>query len=394
MTGSKLKTVLVVFGTRPEAIKLAPIILSLRASGKFRVLACVFRQHGAMLDQALSAFGLKPDFDLKISLNDREFFGAGILRKGWSGIKSAWGLLSFVRIIRREKLDFLMVQGDTFTAFLAALIGFYLKIKIVHIEAGLRTWDKSNPFPEEAHRRLIAPLADLHFASTEDAKKNLLKENIPESRIFVTGNTALDAVRLVSAGKDFGVKWADYFKEKYGVDFLGSKKIILVTAHRRENFGEGLRNICEALLEISKKRPDVLFVYPVHPNPNVRKTVFGMLRGVPGILLTEPLDYEPFLFLMNKAFIILSDSGGIQEEISLMGKPILVLRKTTERPEAVAAGNALLVGAEKDAIVRETFRLLNESAHYASMAKKHGAFGDGFAAEKITEALNNFPLSG
>lgn len=394
MSDSAAKKVLVVFGTRPEAIKLAPVILALRASGKFRVLACAFRQHGAMLVQAFSAFGLKPDFDLKISLNDREFFGAGILRKGWSGIKSAWGLLSFVRIIRKEKPDFLAVQGDTFTAFLAALIGFYLKVKIIHIEAGLRTWDKSDPFPEEAHRRLIAPLADIHFASTEDAKNNLLKENIPKNRIFVTGNTALDAVRLVSAGKDFDAKWAQYFGEKYGLDFSGEKKIILVTAHRRENFGEGLKNICEALLDISKKRPDILFVYPVHPNPNVHNMVFGMLRGVPGILLTEPLDYEPFLFLMGKAFAILSDSGGIQEEISLMGKPILVLRKTTERPEAVAAGNAMLVGAEKGAIVRETLRLLDEPVHYASMAKKHGAFGDGFAAEKITIALNNFPLSG
>lgn len=394
MNASGQKTILVVFGTRPEAIKLAPVLLALRSSGKFRVFACAFRQHGVMLDQALSAFGLKPDFDLRISLNDREFFGAGILRKGWSGIKSAWGLLFFVRIIRKEKPDFLAVQGDTFTAFLAALIGFYLKVRIVHIEAGLRTWDKSNPFPEEVHRRLIAPLADLHFASTGEARENLLKENIPESRILVTGNTALDAVRLVSAGKGFDAKWARYFGEKYGMDFSGRKKIILVTAHRRENFGEGIKNICEALLEISKKRPDILVVYPVHPNPNVREAVFGMLRGVPGILLTEPLDYEPFLFLMGKAFAILSDSGGIQEEISLIGKPILVLRKTTERPEAVAAGNAMLVGAEKNAIVRETFRLLDEPAHYASMAKKHNAFGDGFAAEKITEALNNFPLSG
>ena len=212
-------------------------------------------------------------------------------------------------------------------------------------------------------------MVDIHFASTEDAKKNLLKENIPESWIFVTGNTALDAVRLVSAGKDFGAKWENYFNEKYGMEFSGEKKIILVTAHRRENFEEGLKNICEALIEISKKRPDILFVYPVHPNPNVRETVFKMLRGAPGILLTEPLDYKPFLFLMGKAHIILSDSGGIQEEVSLMGKPILVLRKTTERPEAVAYRKRHACRRRKSAIIRETFWLLDEPAHYASMAK-------------------------
>ena len=362
--------VMTVFGTRPEAIKLAPVIKELeRRPGRFISKVCVTAQHREMLDPFLKIFDIKPDYDLNVMKPNQSLFDVTI------------AVLSKLEpILRKEDPDIVLVQGDTTTAFVAALAAFYFKIKIGHVEAGLRTADKYNPFPEEINRRLISHLADLHFAPTERARANLLAEGIPDEHIFVTGNTVVDALSMIperTKGQALLPK----------LPLHPGRKVILVTAHRRENFGQGLANICQALKRIVEQAPDVEVVYPVHLNPNVRFTVEHTLKGVERIHLVQPLDYVAFVHLMSGAYLILTDSGGIQEEAPSLGKPVLVMRRTTERPEAIEAGAAKLVGTDPDVIAQETLRLLEDKEAYARMSFVSNPFGDGHAAEHIVDVL-------
>jgi len=362
--------VLTVLGTRPEAIKLAPVIKELeRHSDKFISRVCVTAQHREMLDPFLQLFDIKPDWDLDIMKPNQSLFDVTV------------SVLSKLRpILEQENPDVVLVQGDTTTAFVAALAAFYLKIKIGHVEAGLRTADKYNPFPEEINRRLISHLADVHFAPTDRARKNLLAEGVDESMIFVTGNTVIDALFMI-------LERTNPHDCSPPIPFDPNHKLILVTAHRRESFGEGLISICQALIEIIQRVPNVEVVYPVHLNPNVRSAVKRYLTGVDRIHLIEPLDYVSFVHLMNQAYLILTDSGGIQEEAPSLGKPVLVLRKVSERPEAIEAGAAKLVGTDAKSIVEETLLLLEDEREYSKMANATNPFGDGHAAERIVKII-------
>lgn len=384
-----MKKIMMVFGTRPEAIKLAPIIREIKNNPFLKGVVCVFRQHKEMLDQVLKIFEIKPDYDLKIMLSDKALFGKkiNIFRKIKNLAVSGISFLKFLRILKKEKPDVLMVQGDTSTAFLAAFLAYHFKIKIAHIEAGLRTYNKYSPFPEEINRQLISRLADFHFAPTEQAKNNLLKEGISAEKIFLTGNTAIDALFIIKEKQEkSAAEYENEFLKKYGIDF-NNKKIILVTAHRRESFGEGLKNIFLAIKEIAQKRSDVEIIYPVHLNPNVYHLAQEMLRGVPNIHLIESLEYDNFVFLMNKSCLILTDSGGIQEEAPSLKKPVLVMRETTERQEGIEAGVSKLVGTSPENIINETLLLLESRDAYNSMATGINPYGDGAAAEKIIQAI-------
>jgi len=378
-----MKKIMLIFGTRPEAIKLAPIIQRLKAEGsKFKPIVCVTAQHREMLDQVLNLFEIEPDYDLNIMIDNQDLFDVTV--KALNGLKE---------ILKKEKPDIALVQGDTTTSFVASLAAFYLKIPLGHVEAGLRTYNKYSPFPEEKNRHLTGVLADYHFAPTEWAKNNLLKENAPEDRIWVTGNTVIDALLwVVSRQKSAGGEqyWNRYFKERWGLTLTTNTntcKLILVTGHRRESFGEGFRNICLALKEIAKDRHDIKIVYPVHLNPNVQKPVRDILSDIPNIYLIGPLDYEPFVYLMEKAHLILTDSGGIQEEAPSLGKPVLVMRNVTERPEGIEAGVVKLVGTNEDKIVAETEILLDNKKAYEKMAQASNPYGDGKAAERIVNIL-------
>jgi len=367
-----VKKILTIFGTRPEAIKLAPVIKELeRRNDVFVSKVCVTAQHREMLDPFLQLFGINPDWDLNIMQPNQSLFDV-----------TAKALVKLKEVLEKEKPDLVLVQGDTTTTFTAALAAYYLKIKVGHVEAGLRTLDKYNPFPEELNRRLVGHIADLHFAPTKRAKENLLSEGIPESSIFVTGNTVVDALFMILARTTS----EDYLPKALSQP---DRKLILVTAHRRESFGEGIANICLALKEIVKRVPDVEIVYPVHLNPNVREPVYRMLGGVERVHLIEPLDYIPFVHLMKASYLILTDSGGIQEEAPSLGKPVLVLRNTTERPEAVEAGAAKLVGTDPQRIVVETLRLLQDPSEYSKMANVPNPFGDGRAALRIADILES-----
>ena len=411
------KKILIVFGTRPEAIKLAPVIYELKKRTELKTLVCVFRQHKETLDQVLKTFGIKPDFDLPISISDKDLLGGGvgIFKKVKTLLQSGFGFLRFLRLLKREKPDLFIVQGDTSTVFLGGFLAFMFKVPIAHVEAGLRTYDKYAPFPEEMNRQLLGRLADIHFAPTEEAKKNLLKENVPPEKIYVVGNTEIDALLwILERQKDPKVaeKIEKDLKDNYGLQFDKNKKIILVTAHRRESFGEGLKNICKALKEIAEKRDDVLIVYPAHPNPNVREVVFPMLGGQGNIILTEPISYESFAYLMNKAYLVLTDSGGIQEAAPSLNKPLLVMREKTERQEGVEVGVSKLVGTDKDLIVKSALELLENkeiypvrnrasafggspkdrgaaisNGVYNSMINKENPYGDGTASVKIAKIL-------
>jgi len=378
-----MKKIMLIFGTRPEAIKLAPIIQRLKAEGsKFKPIVCVTAQHREMLDQVLNLFEIEPDYDLNIMIDNQDLFDVTV--KALNGLKE---------ILKKEKPDIALVQGDTTTSFVASLAAFYLKIPVGHVEAGLRTYNKYSPFPEEKNRHLTGVLADYHFAPTEWAKNNLLKENAPEDRIWVTGNTVIDALLwVVSRQKSAGGEqyWNRYFKERWGLTLTTNTntcKLILVTGHRRESFGESFRNICLALKEIAKDRHDIKIVYPVHLNPNVQKPVRDILSDIPNIYLIGPLDYEPFVYLMEKAYLILTDSGGIQEEAPSLGKPVLVMRNVTERPEGIEAGVVKLVGTDKERIVAETEILLDDKKAYEEMARASNPYGDGKAAERIVDIL-------
>ncbi len=362
--------VLTIFGTRPEAIKMAPLISELKKRpDKTEVKVCVTAQHRELLDQVLSLFAIGVDHDLNLMSENQNLFEL-----------SSKLMTNLERVLRKEMPDLCLVQGDTTSAFLAGLAAFYLKVKVGHVEAGLRTYDKFQPFPEEVNRHLISVLADFHFAPTESARDNLLRENVPSHKIFVTGNTVIDA--LLSAVQDH---YEFNIPELRRIDF--SKRIILVTLHRRESFGQPFEEMCLALREIKSKNRDVEIVYPVHLNPHVQKPVNKILKGTDGIHLIRPLDYKNFVQLLKKSYLVLTDSGGIQEEAPSLGKPVLVLRETTERPEAVQAGTARVVGIKRDNIVAQTNRLLNLKADYDRMASATNPFGDGKAAQRIVEII-------
>jgi UDP-N-acetylglucosamine 2-epimerase (non-hydrolysing) len=369
--------VLFIFGTRPEAIKLCPVIRHVKSlPNDFDVRVCVTAQHRDMLDQVLHAFDVTPDRDLDI------------MRTGQTLYQSTSRIIGALEpIFAEEKPDIVLVQGDTTTTFCGALAAFYAKIKVGHIEAGLRTGNLHEPFPEEMNRVLTGRIATYHFAATEGAAQNLYREGVDPSTVTVTGNTGIDAVLYIKQALDTG-KLVGFNGSRLDV----SKKLIVVTAHRRESFGDGFEQICAALLRLAR-RGDVEIVYPVHPNPNVRRTVNRRLGSMPNITLLEPMDYVPFVDLMCRAYLLLTDSGGIQEEAPSLGKPVLVLRDKTERPEAVAAGTARLVGANEQRIVAEAELLLDDQIAYQSMACHRNLYGDGntsgriaaFLAERLTQ---------
>jgi UDP-N-acetylglucosamine 2-epimerase (non-hydrolysing) len=366
--------ILFVFGTRPEAIKLCPVLTHLRRTmPEFDVKVCVTAQHRFMLDQVLAAFGVTPDHDLDV-MQPAQTLGQSTARI----------MAALDPVMKDEQPGMVVVQGDTTTTLCGALAAFYHKVPVAHVEAGLRTWDPSRPFPEEMNRVLTTRMAELHFASTEWAARNLENEGVERARIHVTGNSGIDAVLYVKDGLERGaLAGAAWIK------LDPRKKLIVVTAHRRESFGGGFENICTALAELAR-RDDVQIVYPVHRNPNVLDPVNRMLGNLPNVLLEPPLDYVPFVDLMRRAYLLISDSGGVQEEAPSLGKPILVLREKTERPEAVEAATAKLVGTDPAKIVAEAARLLDDAAEYASRARVHNPYGDGCASPRIGSAIRSF----
>lgn len=369
--------VMLVFGTRPEAIKMAPVVRALRAQPDMRVTVAVTAQHRQMLDQVLEIFDIVPDHDLNVMKDQQD------LSDLFSRI-----LLGMTELLNNNRPDLLLVHGDTSTTFATALAAFYARIPIGHVEAGLRTGDMQAPWPEEMNRRLTAPLSTLHFAPTRQSRDNLLKEGFVGSSICVTGNTVIDSLLSVAQK----IHSDDAMRREFGkqFDFLdGRRKLILVTGHRRENFGVGFEQICEALARLAS-RPDVQIVYPVHLNPKVQEPVSRILGDHPSVHLIEPQDYLPFVYLMMQAHIILTDSGGVQEEAPSLGKPVLVMRNTTERPEAVEAGTVRLVGTATCSIVDEVDRLLDDGSRYSSMTKAHNPYGDGQAAGRIVDAIRQW----
>ena len=366
--GIETLKILSVFGTRPEAVKMAPIVKLLAQTAGVESRVCVTAQHRQMLDQVLSLFEIKPDYDLDLMRDDQSMAQL-----------SANIFIHLDPVLEDFKPDWVLAVGDTTTVVTTSLLAFYRRIKFGHIEAGLRTHNKWHPFPEEINRRLATVTADLHFAPTAWSQGNLLREGVDEKAIIVTGNSVIDALKFVS-------KQAEPQETKDILAKLGKKKIILVTAHRRENFGKPLENICHALKELAS-REDVEIVYPVHLNPNVQEPVNRILKDVPNITLLHPLDYLPLVHLMKHATLILTDSGGIQEEAPAFGIPTLVLRDVTERPEGVESGTLKLVGTETSRIVHEAKRLLEDKSAYAEMAQAANPYGDGHAAEKIIQAL-------
>jgi UDP-N-acetylglucosamine 2-epimerase (non-hydrolysing) len=370
--------VLSIFGTRPEAIKMAPVVKELeKYPDDFKSVVCVTAQHRQMLDQVLNLFKIEPDYDLDIMKPGQDLFD--ITCNVLQGLKP---------VLDQERPDLVLVHGDTSTTMAASIAAYYSRIRVGHVEAGLRTHDKFAPFPEEMNRRVAGAMTDLHFAPTEASRKNLLNEGTADTSIFVTGNTVVDALLSVSDMIECDPALTQHFAARYS--FLDTKKkLILVTGHRRENFGAGFESICHALAAIALNNPDAEILYPVHLNPNVQEPVKRILggAGLCNIHLTEPVDYLPFVYLMNRSHLIITDSGGVQEEAPSLGKPVLVMRDTTERPEAVSAGTVRLVGTNLATIVTEANILLNDEAAYRTMSMAHNPYGDGKAAQRICEAL-------
>lgn len=367
--------ILIIIGTRPEAIKLAPVVRALIADKHFEVQVCVTAQHREMLDQVLSLFEIVPDVDLNLMTQNQTL--AGLTGRILQAISA---------VLDRVKPDMIMVQGDTTTVFAASLAAYYQNIKIAHVEAGLRTFDKRSPFPEEINRVMTSHLADIHFAPTEISKANLLHEHIADESVFVTGNTVIDALLWV---RDRNMKishWQDYFGSLWPV-LESQSPIILITGHRRENFGKGFEAICDAVARLAKCHPEWELIYPVHLNPNVQKPVKEKLNAFKNIHLIAPQEYEPFVYLMDKAKLILTDSGGVQEEAPSLGKPVLVMRDKTERPEGVEAGTVMLVGANSDNIVDAVAELMGDPEAYAAMSNIANPYGDGQASQRIVNAL-------
>ncbi len=369
------KKILTVFGTRPEAIKMAPLVHALAADERFDAKVCVTAQHREMLDQVLELFEITPDYDLNL------------MKPGQDLTDITCGILAGLKPILSEfKPDHVLVHGDTATTFSTTLAAYYQQINVGHVEAGLRTGNIYSPWPEEGNRKLTGTLADLHFSPTETSKQNLLNESIPENKIIVTGNTVIDALLEVIEKLDTNVELNASLQMQF--DFLNNeKRLVLITGHRRESFGGGFERICEAIAQMAKKFPDVEFVYPMHLNPNVREPVNRLLKELTNVFLIDPLDYLPFVYLMNKAYVLLTDSGGIQEEAPSLGKPVLVMRDTTERPEAVNAGTVKLVGTDVATIVKELSTLLTNERAYKEMSFAHNPYGDGKACQRICDAL-------
>lgn len=376
---NKKAKVMSVFGTRPEAIKMAPVVERLKRCEDLDARVCVTAQHRQMLDQVLDLFRIKPDYDLNLMRDGQ----------GLSDLTAA-AITRLSLVFADFQPDFLLVHGDTTTTMAATLAAYYQKIPVGHVEAGLRTGNIYSPWPEEINRKIVGAVANMHFAPTEQAKSNLIAENVSSDTIYVTGNTVVDSlletIKILEKDKNA----FNLVRGKF--DYLLNKKVILVTGHRRESFGEGFEQICKALLKLSV-RNDVQIVYPVHPNPNVKNIVREKLSGVSNIHLIDPLDYLPFVELMRRSHIILTDSGGIQEEAPSLGKPVLVMRSTTERPEAIEAGTVKLVGTDAKTLVAEVEQLLDRADVYAAMSQAHNPYGDGKAAERIVAAVRSYLLA-
>lgn len=380
-----MKKILIVFGTRPEAIKMAPVVKAFQAdTTNFDTRVCVTAQHREMLDQVLNIFEIVPDYDLNIMKAGQDLNDI-----------SARVLVEMRPVLKEFKPDLVLVHGDTTTSTMAALAAFYEQIPVGHVEAGLRTHNIYSPWPEEMNRLITGRIATFHFAPTELSKQNLLKENVNEDNIIITGNTVIDALHLaldkIKNKADLQNKLAQQLIE-FGYPNLkrldsGQRKLVLITGHRRENFGDGFVNMCEAMKEIALTNPDFDLIYPVHLNPNVLKPVHEILSGISNIFLIKPLEYLPFLFLMEKSYLVLTDSGGIQEEAPSLGKPVLVMRDTTERPEAIEAGTVELVGTNKELIIEKVNELITNWGKYEAMSKAHNPYGDGKASNKITDHL-------
>lgn len=374
-----MKKILLVFGTRPEAIKMAPLVKALQKDTEhFETRVCVTAQHRQMLDQVLEVFGITPEYDLNIMAPNQDLYDI-----------TAKVLMGLREVLKDFRPDTVLVHGDTTTSMAASLAAFYMQIPVGHVEAGLRTYNMLSPWPEEMNRQVTDRICTYYFAPTEQSKKNLLQENIDEKKIFITGNTVIDAllmaVDIISSTSGMEEKIAKEFQEKgYTV---GNREYILVTGHRRENFGEGFLHICKAIKELAALHPDMDIVYPVHLNPNVQKPVYELLSGVDNVYLISPLDYLPFIYAMQHSTLLLTDSGGVQEEAPSLGKPVLVMRDTTERPEAVEAGTVKLVGTDAEAIVSNVTALLQDKEMYKRMSETHNPYGDGQACERIMAAL-------
>lgn len=374
-----MKRILTVFGTRPEAIKMAPLVKRLEATPGIDSRVCVTAQHRQMLDQVLELFEIKPHHDLNVMRPGQDLFSI-----------TSEVLQATRRVFEAERPDMVLVHGDTTTTFAASLAAFYQRIPVGHVEAGLRTGNLYSPWPEEANRKLTGSLARLHFAPTPAARDNLLRENVAPDRIVVTGNTVIDALLTVQRKLENSPSLGSGFARQFS--FLRDDgRMLLITGHRRENFGDGFERICEALASLAQKYKDLQLVYPVHLNPNVREPVQRLLSGIDNVHLIEPLDYLPFVYLMSRATVILTDSGGIQEEAPSLGKPVLVMRDTTERPEAVEAGTVRLVGTCAQSIVEGVSLLLDDRNEYERMSFAHNPYGDGHACDRIAEVLASLP---
>ncbi|WP_299363743.1 non-hydrolyzing UDP-N-acetylglucosamine 2-epimerase [Winogradskyella sp.] len=369
---------LIIFGTRPEAIKMAPLVKKfLQYPNKFETKVCITAQHREMLDQVLDFFKIKVDYDLDLMRADQNLY-----------VLTSDIVTNLKPVLEDFEPDFVYVHGDTTTTMAASIAGFYSGAKVCHVEAGLRTFNKRSPFPEEVNRNIASCVSDYHFAPTKTSRDNLLNENIKESNVLVTGNTVIDALKysidIVNSDK-FLDQEIELLKKTINV----GKRLVLVTGHRRENHGQGFINICSALKEIAQTNKDIQIIYPVHLNPRVQEPVYNLLGSVENIHLIKPLSYPAFVWLMNKSYLILTDSGGVQEEAPSLGKPVLVMRDTTERPEALQVGTVLLVGTDKSKIIKETNRLLNSKSNYDTMSKLHNPYGDGKASERIVDYILN-----
>lgn len=367
--------VLTVFGTRPEAIKMAPLVKRLQEEDGIRGRVCVTAQHRQMLDQVLDLFEIRPDHDLNLMRPGQDLYSM-----------TAEILQSLKPVLEQEQPDIVLVHGDTTTTFATTLAAFYQRIPVGHVEAGLRTGNLGSPWPEEANRKLTGALAQLHFAPTAASRDNLLRENVPEANIVVTGNTVIDALLSVQGKLESSEGLRDAMSRRFPFLRAGAR-LLLITGHRRENFGDGFERICRAIARLARHYSDMDLVYPVHLNPNVREPVSRLLSGYANVHLIEPQDYLPFVYLMTRSTLILTDSGGIQEEAPALGKPVLVMRDTTERPEAIAAGTARLVGTDEVSITDGVSLLLDDPAEYRRMAIAHNPYGDGKACERIARSL-------
>ena len=369
---------LILFGTRPEAIKMAPLVKEFQNNtNDFETKVCVTAQHREMLDQVLEFFEITPDFDLDLMKPGQNLYNL-----------TAEIIVQLKGVLEEFQPDYVYVHGDTTTTMAGSIASFYSGAKVCHVEAGLRTFNKRSPFPEEINRQVTGRIADVHFAPTKTSKNNLLQEHIPENSIVVTGNTVIDALlKSVEKVNDNPSRLIQDLQKQ-----LGEQNVILVTGHRRENHGEGFIRICAALKEIARQKPETLIVYPVHLNPKVKEPVNRILGDIANIILIDPLAYQDFIWLMNRAKLIITDSGGVQEEAPSLGKPVLVMRDTTERPEAVEAGTVILVGTDTDKIVHETLDLLDNNSRFEEMSRLHNPYGDGKACERIVAHINSLAL--